>query len=225
MKQLTDIKNKLNWEKYYNSEFNWDDKEFYKTYLLSEGFLQEFFTHINWRIFLCAQSLSESFIEKNANRFNDIDWELISTKQKLSEAFIEKMKHKVNWKCISEYQTLSEKFIRKFANKISWYEISKCQKLSLNFIKKYSDKLNWTQLSLCQNMPETFIKKNINKIHMIYLFVKHMQSPFLSEQFIKKYQTKTDNQIAKEYFDYLESSKHWKEVAAAEYKIKPTIIL
>lgn len=40
MKQLKDIKNKLNWEKYYNPDFDWNDENFYNENILSIEFLK-----------------------------------------------------------------------------------------------------------------------------------------------------------------------------------------
>ena len=42
MKQLKDIKKKLEWEKYYNPEFDWDNYTFYIEQKLSEDFIKKF---------------------------------------------------------------------------------------------------------------------------------------------------------------------------------------
>ena len=39
MKQIKDIKNKLDWEKYYNPNFDWKEWEFYSNNQLSEDFI------------------------------------------------------------------------------------------------------------------------------------------------------------------------------------------
>ena len=40
MKHIKDIKRKLEWEKYYNPDFNWNDWEFYKKNKLSVDFIR-----------------------------------------------------------------------------------------------------------------------------------------------------------------------------------------
>ena len=95
MKQLKNIKNKLEWQKYYNPNFDWGDYVFYYNNKLSEDFIIEF--------------------------KDKVDWEYISKYQTLSEEFIRKFKNKVDWYWISKHQTLSEDFIREFQDKIIFY--------------------------------------------------------------------------------------------------------
>ena len=92
MKQLKNIKNKIEWEEYYNPDFNWDRISFYENEL-SEDFIREFKDKVNW--------------------------EILSFYQTLSEDFIRKLKNKVNWRGISKHQELSEKFIREFKKELN----------------------------------------------------------------------------------------------------------
>ena len=110
MKQIKDIKNKLEWEKYYDPDFKWYNFRFYDENVLSKEFFREF--------------------------QNKVAWWWISKYQTLSEEFIREFKDKVNWEIISKYQTLSEDFIREFKDKVDWEYISEYQKLSENFKKE-----------------------------------------------------------------------------------------
>ena len=92
MKQFKDIKNKLQYEEYYNPNFDWHDANFYANNKLDEDFIRVFKDKVNW--------IS------------------ISMTQDLSEDFIREFKDKVHWGCISKYQKLSESFILEFNDKI-----------------------------------------------------------------------------------------------------------
>ena len=48
MKHLKYIKNKLDWEKYYDPNFEWNDYTFYSRNKLSEDFIREFQDKIDW---------------------------------------------------------------------------------------------------------------------------------------------------------------------------------
>ena len=70
MKHFKDIKNKLEWEKYYAPDFKWHNFLFYDENVLSKEFFREF--------------------------QNKVDWEYISQYKKLSEDFIREFKDKVD---------------------------------------------------------------------------------------------------------------------------------
>ena len=107
MKQLKDIKNKLDWEKYYDSDFDWKDYAFYRNNKLTEDFIREFKDKVSWTYISINQKLSEDFIREFKDK---VDWEYISKYQKLSKDFIIEFKDRVNWTLISKYQNLSEEF-------------------------------------------------------------------------------------------------------------------
>ena len=100
MKQIKDIKNRLEWEQYYDPEFDWNNYDFYRNNKLTEDFIREFQDKVNW-------------------------W-LISEYQKLSEDFIREFKDNVSWVDISIAQVLSEDFIREFKDRVNWRYISNC---------------------------------------------------------------------------------------------------
>ena len=104
MKHFKDIKNKLELEKYYDPDFDWNNLDFYHNNTLTEDFIRKF--------------------------QDDVNWDCISSCQKLSEDFIREFKNKVNWTCISSCQKLSEDFIREFKDRVNWEYIIKYNELS-----------------------------------------------------------------------------------------------
>ena len=115
MKQLKDIKKKLEWEEYYDPTFDWDDLEFYKKNKLSKDFIREFQNKVNWCYISYYQILSEDLIREFKDK---VDWIFISIYQKLSEDFIREFKDKVSWRNISKYQKLSEDFKKEFKKEL-----------------------------------------------------------------------------------------------------------
>ena len=87
MKQLKDIKKKIEWEEYYNPNFDWSVFGFYSNNILTEDFIREFQDKVNWKCISFYQTLSEDFIIEFKDK---VDWEYISKYQKLSEDFIKK---------------------------------------------------------------------------------------------------------------------------------------
>ena len=111
---------------------------------------------INWKI----RPHTEAFIEKHTNNLDDDDWWDISRFQKLSESFIEKHADRVCWYYICSYQKLSEKFIEKQSDKVDWCAVSYYQKLSEDFIERHADKVCWVYINLYQKLSEKFRKKH-----------------------------------------------------------------
>ena len=107
----------------------------------------------NWNI-----PRTEEFIEKHANCV--LDWITISHSQHLSESFIEKHADKVNWADISAYQKLSENFITKHADEVNWGLVYTYQKLSEPFIKKHAKAEHWEIICMYQTLSEGFVEEN-----------------------------------------------------------------
>ena len=105
MKQFETLKKHLEWEKYYDPNFDWNDGDFYFKNKLSEDFIREFQDKVNWLAISWYQKLSEDFIREFQDKVN---WYYISSNQKFSENFIKEFQDKVDWDDISEYQ----KFIK-----------------------------------------------------------------------------------------------------------------
>ena len=139
MKQFETLKKHLEWEKYYNPDFDWNDEKFY-------------FYH---------EAFSEDFIREFQDKVN---WDIISYHQTLSEDFIREFQDKVNWGNISEYQELSEDFIREFQDKVNWHSVSARQELSEDFIREFQDKVNWEEISFNQKLSEDFIREFQDKV-------------------------------------------------------------
>ena len=104
---------------------------------LSEGFIEEFQSKLDWDDITFHQVLSENFMRKFSS---EINWFYVSVYQKLSEDFIREFQDEVNWFCVLKYQELSEIFIREFKHLFSindWPRIVRYQKLSNEFIEEF----------------------------------------------------------------------------------------
>ena len=92
MKHIKDIKNKIEWEKYYNPNFNWHSVQLYSKNILSEDFIREFKDKVDWWYISKYQTLSEDFILEFREK---IHWELLLNENKkcnLSKSFKETWK-------------------------------------------------------------------------------------------------------------------------------------
>ena len=165
MKQLKDIKNKIEWEKYRDPSFNWDDRSFYENNNhLAEDFIREFYTKVNWNYLSYFQiDLSEDILNDFMYLWN---WFYIFQTIKVSEKLLRVIVQKVEipnnlWRVISQYQKLSEDFIRDHQEHILWHEVSRYQKLSESFIEEFSHKVDWYNISRYQTLSEDFIENNV----------------------------------------------------------------
>lgn len=124
MKQFETIKKHIEWEKYYNPNFDWNNLDFYRENSLTEDFdfIHEFQDKVHWEYISQYQKLSEDFIREFQDKVN---WDLISIKQKMSESFLREFSDKVNWKFISltqfRGQTFSDDFIKEFQDKLYFF--------------------------------------------------------------------------------------------------------
>ena len=64
MKHFKDIKKKLEWQKYYDPDFNWNNPIFYFDNDLSEDFIREFKDKVDWKYITKYQNLSKDFIRE-----------------------------------------------------------------------------------------------------------------------------------------------------------------
>lgn len=179
MKQLKNIKKKLEWEKYYNPKFNWHNELFYMNFIFSEEFIDEFKDKIDWD----QLSIFHIFSEKQLIKYKDkVDWYVAITVQKINENVIREclIDLDVSYKrsvfqSIFEFNKLSEAFIEELINLnykedfVDWYYISRYQTLSENFIRKYKDKVNWKYILLNQKLSEEFKNEFKDKIKNINL--------------------------------------------------------
>jgi hypothetical protein len=81
--------------------------------------MQEMYGRVTdlWSMVTETQNLSESFIERYIDKFNN-HWNSICRRQKLSEDFIRRHSDKVIWWAIAHFQDYSEKFLLEFFNEI-----------------------------------------------------------------------------------------------------------
>jgi hypothetical protein len=93
--------------------------------------------------------LSDDFIRDFKTK---LDWCWISTNSPLNENFIGEFQNEVDWEAVSQFQALSEQFIRHFQDNVDWELISMNQNLSENFIRIY---LN-NRLECCFTVSEPF---------------------------------------------------------------------
>src|SRR5574344_1915408 len=139
--QLNQLKTHIKWDKYYSSNFNWNDfSKNFKSTQYSLEFVEQFKDKLNWyTISSNKNALTEKFIRHFKNY---VYWDLISKSQTLSEKFIEQFKDKVDWSSISYYQIyrLSENFIRKYQHQVDWHGIFLSQKISPKFREEFKNK-------------------------------------------------------------------------------------
>lgn len=111
-------------------------------------------------------NLSEEFIERLLSLVdNDYIWFDIFEYHKLSENFIRKYVEQYDndiWSVISKYQTLSEDFIIEFKDKVDWYDISGKQKFSEEFALKFHNELDWSLIIRRKLFLLDFYIQNMN---------------------------------------------------------------
>lgn len=71
MKQIKDIKKKLEYEDYYDPAFDWKDWYFYQNNVLSESFIREFKDKVYWSYISECQKLSEDFKKEYCKKFKN----------------------------------------------------------------------------------------------------------------------------------------------------------
>ena len=194
MKYLKNVKNKLDWEKYYNPEFNWNSREFYFNNNLSEEFIEEFYKKINWQYLSYFYSPSENLMNNFLYFWN---WTYVLQHVKVSEFLLRNVIDKIIidkncWKVISQHQTLSEDFIREFKDKLDWGEICRNQKLSEDFIKEFKNKITIYEICRYQKLSKEFIEE---LLHNISEYSVSAKSTAILIQAILKFQKLSDDFI------------------------------
>ena len=230
MKYIKDIKRRLEWEKYYYSNFNWSNADFYSKHYLSEEFLNEFFYKVDWNYVALHQKISDEFLIENAERIDKRCqytefWHYVSAYQTLSENTIKALYQYVKWEDIVQYQKLSEQFIYKMIYKNSWFDgnddiwknicnddiwknICKYQTLSEKFIDKIKDKVDWFNISRYQMLSEKFIQKHKDNLSSRQLLIKYylckeknMSEAYLSDKLFDEIMTRYKASNAFKYFN------------------------
>jgi len=104
--------------------------------------IKEFPNKVNFYNITEYQDLSEDFIRKFQDKFDEDCWIEISYGQDLSEEFIREFQDKVDWYWISKNQNLSEEFIIEFRNKIDWNRLRLNDQVKNNYINKLETRKN-----------------------------------------------------------------------------------
>ena len=115
MKQIKDIKNKIEQEKFYNPDFNWCASDLYRDNKLSEDFIRKFQDKVDWFWISVYQELSEDFILEFKNML-DL-WEISKT-QKLSDDFIRKHQNLIRWSGLANNIYISDEIKQQFKKRI-----------------------------------------------------------------------------------------------------------
>lgn len=120
MKQLTNVKNHIKWEEYYNPSFCWNKDSFYQT----------------------SDIFSEEFIDEFKDKIN---WEMLCEYYRFADNLLIKYKDVLKWDTIFWYQIVDENIIRKCCDKFSksdWYFLFKFQILSNEFLHDFNMEFN-----------------------------------------------------------------------------------
>lgn len=118
----------------------------------SDAFIDKYFGDLV-KYGIHSVKVKESILDKHSNLIQN--WEHVCYYQILSESFIEKYADKVDWHSIFRYQKLSIQFIEKWGGykvKNFWELISAYQKLPIDFIRKNKDNLDWSTMWLSLNV-------------------------------------------------------------------------
>jgi len=179
--------------------------------IYSEQLLDSCSDFIDFDLLAYKQIVSESFIEKYADRFSWCGWLTISAKQNLSESFIEKYLDRVCWTNIASNQKLSEEFIKKYKAVLPSEYIFRFQKISESFIEQNPEYANWFAISKFQKLSESFIEKHFSKLDK-YNISKYQK---LSDKFIQKYKDEL-------FMNVIDDSWHYKSADFKKQKIIET---
>jgi len=138
------------------------------------------------------QRLSEEFINKYNNEFDQSEWNELMLNQKLSEDFIEKNHSKINWLSLSKNVVIDEKIIEKYKDELSFGVVLENRKLSKSFWDK-NEEISDSNIILMtehQYCSDKFLERNIEEIKDWQLNIsgnKKIKITYLSENSIKKY--------------------------------------
>ncbi len=193
-----------------------DYKYYYltKSQTVSEQFLRDFESKIRFDVVAAGKNhtLSDAFVEDFKYALNPKD--VIKTQSKnLSKAYLADYKkfdieaayqnateewiksqpaHRLNWGLISKFTPLSEDFIFDFFEKLDLNNLLRKYEFSEDFTRKISKHLSeydWKNLFTSQSYSEAFLEENIKKVKLDDIsYGKTI--PNLSEDFIRKYQSK-----------------------------------
>jgi hypothetical protein len=123
--------------------------------ILSEDFIKEFQSYLDFGIVNQRQSLSEEILSYLFD--NNCCVRSAARYQRLSEKFIKKYHTHLMWQHIVVYQKLSEDFLREYQDYFDWEDIAYYQVLSEKFILEFFDRLITRDLFRFQRLSKEFI--------------------------------------------------------------------
>ena len=159
---------------------------------LSDSFLEEYHTTINWSWVSKYQVLGEDTIRKFKNSLN---WEFISSKQLLSIDFILEFNDYIDWFTIMKNPFLKLDFITRCQQYLDWNSVSLHMTMNTPLLKKYQDKLNWTIISSERVLHEDIILEFEDEINFALLLENEKQKK------VHKYYSKKIIDIVQPHFD------------------------
>ena len=191
---INEIK-KNNWESLYNpkniTSKEWNIISYHKNLILSEKFIWEFKSKLNWMGILSMQKLSKNFLRTYIehyylNNLNDETtikiWDTISIYQNIDIEFINLYYKNLNWYLLSKFQVFSYDILSKYKELIKWNYLE-YNKYDLDIVEYFIDFINWKKLCYDKKLSEEFIIKNYNKVDWENIGIYQK----LSEDFIKLY--------------------------------------
>lgn len=177
---------------------------------------------MDWNTVSSESGLTEAFIKEHCSQLN---WYNICQCQRMSESFIEEMKDYVNWGNVSSYQTLSETFIETYKENVLWVGISRNQKLSEDFIRKYKQEVYWYYIFENQILSEAFIKEHLEYVYEEFLCVKSVTSKQkLSYEFVVEHAEKLPLLFLKQNPHIVFKKKQWDTIQILSNEIVSEII-
>lgn len=129
-------------------------------YILDDKFMMKYEKFMNWGAVARYQKLSEPFMEYMVKKLGkDWEWWMLCENQKLSERFIRKHADMFDETCWAEISgkgnnNLSMNFMREFADKLNWNFIGECQTYDKNFLREFGDKISFGNYKLNIRKPK-----------------------------------------------------------------------
>jgi len=214
----TVLKNKFLSEEFLEQYMDRFANRIHEYQYLSNTFMENNKSKINWNQIGMYQNLSEEFILNNSDVITSELLENIIMYQKVSskilDTYISEAKY-IDWVSIITTQDLSEDFIEKHEDKINMDLVSKYQKLSIGFIEKHISKLDLDLLIVNNNFDDDFIMKYIKGFSLDQLLKyskfkdKYMNGKVSVSNIISlfEYQKLNQKEIDKKLIKYKEELK------------------
>lgn len=132
------------------------------THTLSEQIITIFPQLVNWTNISARGNLTEAFIMQNAVNLN---WHQIKLSQRVTLAIVNTFVKQINWYELSKYKQLPDNIIHKYATMLYWHQLQCYQTLSLNIIRTFTQHINWNKVSRQDNLTTMFIIEFHDKLN------------------------------------------------------------